>query len=100
MSIDPAPHVLMRMVPLLMLIAAACLTPPVWSEEVFGIWKANLIRSTNSYPQGLVVRFERHPRREVFTMDRNEGNRSTTSSTVLDLDGKEREFQGFGCSGI
>jgi hypothetical protein len=89
----------MRMVSLLTLISAACVTPPIWSEEAFGIWKANLIRSTNSYAQGLVVRFERHPRGEVFTVDRVEKDRVTTSSTILYLDGKEREFQGFECSG-
>ena len=48
-----------------------------------------------------MVRFERHSKGEVFTVDRIEGNgRTTTSSTILYLDGKQREFQGFGCSGI
>jgi hypothetical protein len=36
----------------------------------------------------------------VFTLNRIDGNgRSTTSSTILYLDNKPREFQDFGCSG-
>jgi hypothetical protein len=48
----------------------------------------------------MVVRFEPHPKGEVFTLDQiDRYGRSTTSSTILYLDGKEREFEGFGCSG-
>jgi hypothetical protein len=89
----------MRIISVLTLIGTGCLIPPIWTGEVFGIWKTNAIRSTNS--QGLVVRFERHSKGEVFTVDRIERDgRATTSSTILYLDSREREFQGFGCSGI
>ena len=91
----------MRMLPLVTLVGAGCLVSRLWAGEVFGAWKTNPLRSANSYSPGLVVRFERHPKGEVFTVDRMEANgRTTTSSTILYLDGKEREFQGFGCSGI
>ncbi len=67
---------------------------------VFGVWKANLILSTNPDGRTLVVRFEPHPKGEVFTVDEVErGGRLTTTSTILYLDGKERDFQGFRCSG-
>jgi hypothetical protein len=46
------------------------------------------------------VRFEPHSKGEVFTLDRiDQDDRSTTSSTILYLDSKPREFQDFGCSG-
>ena len=46
------------------------------------------------------MRFEPHTKGEVFTLDQIDGDgRSTTSSTILYLDNKPREFQGFGCSG-
>jgi hypothetical protein len=86
----------MRMLPLVTVIAG-CSALLVSSAEV---WKAAPIRSTNSHAQGLVFRFERHPKGEVFTLDQMERDgRATTSSTMLYLDGKERVFQGFGCSG-
>jgi hypothetical protein len=90
----------MRIVPLLMLIGAARFAAPIWAGDVFGVWKANLIRSTDHYPKSLVVRFEPHTRGEVFTLDRIDGDgRSTTSSTILYFDSNPRDFQGFGCSG-
>jgi hypothetical protein len=90
----------MRIVPVLMLIGAAGFAAPIRAGDVFGVWKANLIRSTDHYPKSLVVRFEPHTRGEVFTLDRIDGGgRSTTSSTILYLDGNPRDFQGFGCSG-
>jgi hypothetical protein len=47
-----------------------------------------------------MVRFAPHPMGEVFTLDRvDQHGRATTSSTILYLDGKAREFEGFGCSG-
>ena len=61
----------------------------------FGLWKVNPARREN-----ITVRFEPHAKGEVFTLDRIDGDgRSTTSSTILDLDGNPRDFQGFGCSG-
>jgi len=68
----------------------------------FGLWRMNAASSTGSHfpRESLSVHFEPHTRGEVFTLDRIDGDgRSTTSSTILYLDGKPREFQGFGCSG-
>jgi hypothetical protein len=60
----------------------------------------NPIRSTDPYPKSLSVRFEPHAKGEVFTLDRIGGDgRATTSSTILYLDGKPRDFQDVGCSG-
>jgi hypothetical protein len=60
----------------------------------------NPIRSTDPYPKSLTVRFEPHAKGEVFTLDRIGGDgRATTSSTILYLDGKPRDFQDVGCSG-
>jgi hypothetical protein len=49
----------------------------------------------------LTLRIERHPKGEVFTLDRIETDgRKTSSSTILYLDGEPRRFEDFGCSGI
>ena len=49
----------------------------------------------------LTVRIERDPKGEVFTWDRIETDgRTTSSSTILYLDGEPRRFEDFGCSGI
>ena len=90
----------MRIVPLLMLIGGACCAAPSSAGDAFGIWKVNLIGSTNPYLKSLTVRFEPHAKGEVFTLDRIDGDgRTTTSSTILYFDGKPRDFQDFGCSG-
>lgn len=68
----------------------------------FGLWKVNPASSISPRfsRESLTARFELHTKGEVFTLDRIDGDgRSTTSSTILYLDGKPREFQGFGCSG-
>ena len=69
----------------------------------YGIWKVNATRSTlpGGFPfKSLTVRIERHPKGEVFTLDRVESDgRTTSSSTILYLDGKPRPFEGFECSG-
>jgi len=50
--------------------------------------------------ESLNARFEPHGKGEIFTLDHiGRDGRSTTSSTILYLDNKPREFQGFGCSG-
>jgi hypothetical protein len=86
----------MRTFPLLILLAAAC----CWADGVFGTWKVNPTRSTEPYPKSLIVRFEPHAGGEVFTLDRIGGDgRTTTSSTILYLDRKPRDFQDLGCSG-
>ena len=69
-----------------------------------GTWKINTARSTfgGSAPvKSLIARIERHPKGEVFTLDRLETDGRTSSySTVLYLDGEPRRFEDFGCSGI
>jgi hypothetical protein len=85
----------MRIVRLLILIAATC-----WADAAFGTWKMNPSHSRDPYPTGLTVRFEQHPKGEVFTLDRiEEDGRVTSSSTILYLDGKPRDFEGLRCSG-
>src|SRR3954447_499384 len=69
-----------------------------------GTWKMNAARSTfaGGAPfKSLTVRIERHPKGEVFTLDRIETDgRTTSSSTILYLDSEPRRFEDFGCSGI
>lgn len=94
----------MRVVPLLILIGAACCAVPATAEDrtgqAFGIWKVNLRRSIQPYRNNLVVRFEPHIKGEVFTVDRVGGDgRVTSTSTILYLDGEPRDFEDFGCSG-
>jgi hypothetical protein len=75
----------MRAIPLWTLLAAAC-----WAEGAFGTWKMKT----------LTVRFEPHSKGEVFTLDTVDGDgRTTTSSTILYLDGKPRDFDDANCSG-
>jgi hypothetical protein len=73
-------------------------------EGAYGNWKINLARSTfagGSSFRSLTVRIERHPKGEVFTLDRIETDgRTTSSSTILYLDSEPRRFEDFGCSGI
>jgi hypothetical protein len=60
--------------------------------------RPTLIR--DPYPRGLTIRFEPHPKGEVFTLDRiDEDGRSTTSSTILYFDGEPHDFQEVGCWG-
>jgi len=83
-----------------MLVFATWFSLPASAADPFGVWRTNLGRSTNPNNHVMVVRVEPHARGEVFTLDQLERNgRSTTSSTILYLDGKEREFEGFECSG-
>jgi hypothetical protein len=94
----------MRIVPLLILIGATCGAVPSRAGDeagqAFGVWKVNLRRSLQPYPNNLVVRFEPHPKGEVFTLDRIGGDgRVTSTSTILYLDGEPRDFEDFECSG-
>src|SRR5262249_31949964 len=88
----------MRAIPLFILFATSC-----WAEGTFGTWKMNPARSTfngSPHPESFTVRIEPHARGEVFTLDKTEEDgRATTSSTILYLDGKPRDFQDPGCSG-
>jgi hypothetical protein len=83
-----------------MLIFLTCFSLPASDTGVFGVWRVNFRRSTNAYNHTVVVRFEPHRSGEVFTLDLIERDgRSTTSSTILYLDGKARDFEGLDCSG-
>ena len=80
------------------LLSTAC-----WADVAFGIWKMNATRSTfagDTQPKSFTVRIEPHGEGEVFTLDRIEADgRTTTSSSILYLDGKERDYREPGCSG-
>ena len=88
----------MRNVALLVLLIGAART-----QTPVGTWKLNPARSTFSgqtQPKTLVLRLEPHPKGEVVTVDRTGDNgQSTSSSTILYLDGAARDFQGTECSG-
>jgi hypothetical protein len=88
----------MRTVLLLIPFGAAC-----WAGAAYGTWKLNPARSTFSgqtQPKTLVLRVEPHPKGEVVTVDRTgDSGQSTSSSTILYLDGAVRDFQGTECSG-
>lgn len=70
---------------------------------VFGTWTIDSVRSTlagESRPKSITIRIEAHAKGEVFTLDRIEADgRGTTSSSLLYLDGKPRDFRDGGCSG-
>ena len=84
------------------LLSATCFAQG--PESTSGTWKMNAARSTfagGATFKSLTVRIERHPKGEVFTLDRIETDgRTTNSSTILYLDGEPRRFEDFGCSGI
>lgn len=88
----------MRTVALVLLLAAFGR-----ADEAFGTWIMNPVRSTfarDPRPKRLTIRIESHAKGEVFTLDGIEADgRATTSSTLLYLDGKPRDFQDAGCSG-
>jgi len=76
---------------------------PDWAEDAFGSWKVDPARSKlvgDPDSRIVMVRIERHTKGEVFTWEqiREKGEKLTTS-TILYLDGKEREFQGDSCFG-
>ena len=60
---------------------------------------ASTSRNPHVAEEILTLRFGPHPHGEVFTLDRVDGGRTITSSTILYFDGTAREFQGFACSG-
>ena len=92
----------MRFLLVLTLISAAFFGQGL--EATYGTWKMNAARSTfgcGSQFKSLTVRIEPHSKGEVFTLDRTETDgRTTSSSTILYLDGEPRRFEDFGCSGI
>ena len=79
-------------------IAAICC-----AGATYGSWKLNFARSTFAgeiQPRSLTIRIEPHAKGEVFTLDRLEADgRAISDSTILYLDGTERDFRDNGCSG-
>ena len=69
----------------------------------FGAWKMNPARSTptaGARLKSLTVRFEEHAKGEVFTIEQTDvEGRTITTSTILYLDGKPRDFEDLACSG-
>lgn len=86
------------MIALLILITFTC-----GAEDAFGTWKVKPAGSTSNVSsdiESFTVRIGPHAKGEVFTLDKIERDgRATTSSTILYLDGKPREFQEASCSG-
>jgi hypothetical protein len=81
-----------------MALGAAC-----WAGAAYGTWKLNAARSAfagDTQPRSLTIRIEPHAKGEVFTLDRIEADgRAISSSTILYLDGTERDFRDGECSG-
>jgi hypothetical protein len=88
----------MRIAALMILASAGWAAGPE-----LGIWKMNASRSTFAtqvQPKSLTLRFEPHAKGTLFTVDRIESDdRATSSSTILYLDGKTRDFEDFRCIG-
>ena len=76
---------------------ACCLGQP------FGSWNLNAAQSTfagDTHPRSFTIRIEPHTKGEVCTLERIEADgRAISSSSILYLDGKERDFRDGECSG-
>jgi hypothetical protein len=87
----------MRVSLLAALLSASCFA------QTFGAWRVNAGRFTfagDAQPKSFTLRIEPHAKGELFTFDRVEADgRTTSSSTILYLDGTPRDFQELGCSG-
>jgi hypothetical protein len=72
-----------------------------WASDAFGVWKLNSALSTDAgNEKSVMVRIEPHYRGEVFTLDILAADgRASTSSILLYLDGKARDFRDSACSG-
>jgi len=88
----------MRTLTLIALVALAG-----WAEGLVGTWLMDSARSTftgETRPKRLTARIETHSKGEVLTLETVAGDgRATTSSSILYLDAKPREFQDDTCSG-
>jgi hypothetical protein len=92
-----ADSVLMRTALLLMPLAAA-----FCAGAAYGSWKLNAAWSFagDAQPTSFTIQIEPRPKGEVFTLDRIEADgRAISSSSIVYLDGKEREFRDGQCSG-
>ena len=85
------------------LVAAALMAAATCFGQPFGTWTMNPERSSFSggvQPKSFIARIDAHPKGEVFTLDRTEPDgRTSSSSSMLYLDGTARTFHDFGCSG-
>jgi hypothetical protein len=72
-----------------------------WASDTFGVWKLNSALSTGAgNEKSVTLRIEPHNRGEVLTLELLAADgRASTSSTILYLDGKARDFQDSACSG-
>jgi hypothetical protein len=87
------------LIPLMILLSTPCS-----AQDVFGTWKMNPTRSKFSdegqHPQALTLRIEPHKKGIVFTFDRlTSHGQAETVSTLLYLDGQERNYQSVECLG-
>jgi hypothetical protein len=71
--------------------------------QAFGSWKLNAARSNfagDTQPRSFTLRIEPHSKGEVCTLDRIEADgRAISSSDILYLDGRGRDFRDSECSG-
>ena len=74
-----------------------------WAGAAYGTWKLNFAQSTfagGAQPRSFTIRIAPHAKGEVFTLDRVEADgRAISASTILYLDGTERDFSDNKCSG-
>jgi hypothetical protein len=88
----------MRTALLFMPIVAVC-----WAGAAYGTWNLNFARSTfagGAQLRSFTIRIDPHAKGEVFILDRVEADgRAISASTILYLDGTERDFSDNECSG-
>jgi hypothetical protein len=88
----------MRTAILLMPLGAAC-----WAGAADGSWKLNAARSVfarDTQPRSFTIPIEPHTKGEVFMLGQiGADGRAIRSSTILYLDGRERDFRDNECSG-
>ena len=84
-----------------LILAGALVGAISWASDAFGEWKLNPALSTNAgNEKSVTLRIGPHNRGEVLTLDiLGADGRASTSSTILYLDGKPRDFQDSACSG-
>lgn len=74
-----------------------------WAGAAYGNWRLNFAQSTlagSAQPRSFTIRIDPHVKGEVFTLDRIEADgRAISASTILYLDGTERDFRDDECSG-
>ena len=74
-----------------------------WAEAAYGSWKLNFGRSIfagDTRPRSFTITIEPHTKGEVFTLNRVEADgRAISASSILYLDGVERDFRDNECSG-